>query len=44
VVDGRLHLNLNDDVQAKWLADVPGNIAAAEVNWAEIRSVAVDDL
>ena len=44
MVDGRLYLNLNGDVQAKWLEDIPGNIAAAEANWAEIRSVAVDDL
>ena len=44
VVDGRLYLNLNRDIQAKWTEDIPGNIAEANVNWAEIRSVAVDDL
>lgn len=44
VVDDRLYLNLNADIQAKWLEDIPGNIAEAEVNWAEIRSIAVDDL
>lgn len=44
VVDGRLYLNLNGDIQAKWLQDIPGNIADAEANWAEIRSVAVGDL
>lgn len=44
VVDGRLSLNLNAAAQAKWLEDIPGNIADAEANRAEIRSVAVDDL
>jgi YHS domain-containing protein len=44
VVDGRLFLNLNRDIQAKWLEDVPGNITDADANWAAIRSVAVADL
>jgi YHS domain-containing protein len=44
VVDGRLFLNLNGDIQAKWTEDIPGNIVEANVNWAEIRSVAVGDL
>jgi YHS domain-containing protein len=44
VVAGRLYLNLDGDVQAKWLEDVPGNITEADANWTEIRSIAVDDL
>jgi YHS domain len=44
VVDGRLYLNLNGDIQAKWLEDIPGHIAEAEANWTEIRAVAVGDL
>jgi len=44
IVDGRLYLNLNRDIQAKWTEDIPGNIAEANANWAEIRSVAVADL
>jgi YHS domain-containing protein len=44
VVDGRLYLNLNGDIQAKWTEDIPGNIVEANANWAEIRSVAVGDL
>ena len=44
IVDGRLYLNLNRDIQATWLEDVPGHIAEANTNWAEIRSVAVGDL
>ena len=33
VVDGRLYLNFNDDVQAAWDADRAGFIAAADVAW-----------
>jgi YHS domain-containing protein len=44
VVDGRLYLNLNRDIQATWTEDIPGNIVEANANWAEIRSVAVGDL
>ena len=39
VVDGRLYLNLNPDIQATWLKDVPGNIGKAEENWPEIVDV-----
>ena len=39
VVDGRLYLNLNPDIQATWMKDVPGNIAKAEDNWPEIIDV-----
>ncbi len=37
VVDGRLYLNANKDVQKRWLDDVPGNIAAAEKNWPTLK-------
>lgn len=37
VVDGRLYLNVNKDVQKRWLDDVPGNIAAAEKNWPRLK-------
>lgn len=33
IVDGKLYLNYNAEVQAKWAADVPGHIAAADRNW-----------
>jgi YHS domain-containing protein len=36
VVDGRLYLNLNSDVQARWLQDVPGNLARANRHWSTI--------
>lgn len=34
VVDGKLYLNFNQAVKAKWDADRAGFIAAAETNWA----------
>lgn len=36
VVNGKLYLNYNRDVQAKWETDVPGNIAKAEANWPAV--------
>ena len=39
VVDDKLYLNLNKNVQERWLADVPGFIRGAENNWPIIRSV-----
>ena len=33
VVDGRLYLNYDRDVQAKWEKDIPGFIASANKNW-----------
>jgi YHS domain-containing protein len=44
IVDGRLYLNLNGDIQAKWSEDIPGNIKKADGNWVKIKSVAVDKL
>jgi hypothetical protein len=31
-----LYLNLNSDVQARWLQDVPGNLARANRHWSTI--------
>lgn len=43
VVDGKLYLNHDDKVHARWLDDVPGNIAQAEKNWPEVsRSAQLD--
>lgn len=36
VVDGKLYLNFNQEVKAKWDQDRAGFIAAAEKNWAVI--------
>lgn len=37
VVDGRLYLNVNKDVQKRWLDDVPGNLATADKNWPRLK-------
>jgi len=44
VVDGKLYLNLNRQVQKKWLEDVPGNIETAERNWFGIHNLTVAQL
>ena len=40
VRDGKLYLNLNKKIQAKWNEDIPGFIRGADNNWPIIRSVA----
>ena len=44
VVDGTLYLNLDKDIQNKWLQDVPGYIKKSEANWKEIKDKAPSDL
>ena len=39
VVDDKLYLNLNKNVQERWLSDVPGFIRGADNNWPVIRSI-----
>lgn len=36
VVDGRLYLNYSRSVQRRWERDIPGHIAAADVNWPRL--------
>jgi YHS domain-containing protein len=36
VVNGKLYLNYNGDIQAKWEKDVPGFIVKADANWPAI--------
>lgn len=36
IEDGRLYLNYNGQVQADWLADIPGFIASADENWPSV--------
>ncbi|SDG09061.1 YHS domain-containing (seleno)protein [Thalassobaculum litoreum] len=36
IVDGKLYLNYNADVQKKWTADIPGHITAADGNWPKV--------
>jgi YHS domain-containing protein len=38
VVDGKLYLNLNHDVQKIWVEDVPGNITAGFDTWTNIKA------
>lgn len=38
VEGGKLFLNVNKDVQKKWLEDVNGNNVKANVNWPQIRN------
>lgn len=40
IVDGTLYLNLNKDVQKRWVKDVPGFLKGANNNWPIIRTVA----
>jgi YHS domain-containing protein len=36
IVDGKLYLNLNKQIQKTWLKDVPGNIKKARKAWPRI--------
>jgi YHS domain-containing protein len=37
IVDGRLYLNLDGDIQGKWAANRSVNIEKAEANWSKIQ-------
>jgi len=36
IVDGKLYLNYNDDVQSTWETDIPGFIEKADTNWPSV--------
>jgi YHS domain-containing protein len=38
IVNGKLYLNYNRDVQKKWSADVAGFVAKADKNWPAVSS------
>ena len=40
VVDGKLYLNVNLDVQKRWLDDMSGHIRQADGNWPKLKSKA----
>jgi len=40
----KLYLNLNKDVQKKWLTDVPGYLETAQVNWTGIKGLTEDQI
>jgi len=44
IVNGKLYLNLDGDIQAEWAKDTAGNITKADGNWGRIRATAVDKL
>jgi YHS domain-containing protein len=33
IVEGKLYLNYNKEIQARWAKDIPGNIGKADANW-----------
>ena len=44
VVDGRLYLNLDENIQDMWLKDVPGRIKTADANWIKIKNTPAAEL
>jgi YHS domain-containing protein len=36
IVDGKLYLNYDANIQARWEKDIPGNIAEANANWPAV--------
>lgn len=44
LVDGKLHLNLDTNIQAMWIEDIDGNIKKANSQWAKIRNIPAAEL
>lgn len=44
VVDGKLYLNLNKDVQKLWVEDIPGYITNANDTWPTIKTFSDETL
>ena len=44
VVDGTLYLNLDANIQDRWLEDVPGQIKTADTNWKTIATKSPESL
>lgn len=44
IVDGKLYLNLDSNIQKEWEKDVPGNIQKADSNWSQIKDKSPADL
>ena len=38
IVDGRLYLNYNAEIQTRWEGDIPGPIRTANANWPSVLS------
>lgn len=44
VVDDKLYLNINRDIQKRWNEDIPGNLDKAQVNWPVLKDKAPKSL
>ncbi len=44
IVDGRLYLNLDNNVRSDWVKDIPGYIKKADKNWKVIKDKAPAEL
>ncbi len=44
IVDGTLYLNVNQDVQQRWEADIPGFIESADHNWNVVADIPAERL
>jgi len=44
IVDGKLYLNLNEEIQATWKKDTPGHIKKADGNWTKIAKKTPQEL
>ena len=44
IVDGRLYLNLDTNVQGMWSGDIPGNIEKADGIWTDIKNTPAGEL
>ena len=40
----KLYLNLNKDVQKKWVTDIPGFIETAQINWVDIKGLTEEQI
>ncbi len=38
VVNSKLYLNYNDEVQTRWVSDIAGFIAKADANWPQLKA------
>lgn len=44
IVNGRLYLNLDKNIQKEWSKDIPGRIKLAEKNWPQIKDKSPSEL
>lgn len=38
IIDDKLYLNFSSSVQGRWVKDIPGHIAQANANWADLAT------